>query len=513
MSGSLPYTLYTAEQMRRIDADVIRHHGISGIELMGRAGKSVFEVLLKQWPTLNRGGVLLIFCGGGNNGGDGYIVAALARQRYIPVRVIALKDPAELTGDALKAFEWYHSLGGRVQFWSEETDLTGDIIIDAMLGTGLTGPVSSYYASAIDAINRSGKPVVAVDIPSGLIANSGLSCGAVVNANYTVTFIGVKRGLMTGLASGASGKVLFADLDVPQQAYLNEPATSFLIRREELAQCIQRRPRESHKGDFGHLLVIGGNIGMGGAAIMAVEAAMRCGAGKVTLATCAEYALACTIRRPEAMAITIDDGEALKPYLEDKSAVVIGPGLGQSSWSLDLLTTVLDFAGKKQIPVLLDADALNMIAKAPDLMVPNPNFVITPHPGEAARMLGTKTPIIAENRFAAVEELQRLSGGVAVLKGAGSLVAAKEDDRIVTAICREGNPGMAVAGMGDLLCGVIGALLAQGLDVATAARMGVWLHANAGDECAMSEGEYGIAATDLLPVIRKILNSLLTSQA
>ncbi len=508
MSGSLPHTLYTAEQLRRLEADVIQHFGVSGIELMSRAGQAAFDSVMKKWPSLNRGGSLLIFCGGGNNGGDGYIVATLARQRYIPTQVIALKDPETLTGDALKAFEWYRKHGGRTIPWVSGMDVAGDIVIDAMLGTGLNGAATGDYAEAIQAINQTGKPVVALDIPSGLNADSGLAEGPVIRATLTVTFIGVKRGLVTGSASDNSGELQFADLQVPKEVYLREPVTSHLIRKQELLGLIPPRSHDSHKGNYGHLLVIAGNTGMGGAGIMAVQAAIRCGVGRVTLATRAEHALACTIRQPEAMAVAVNSGAELAPLLDNKSAIVIGPGLGQDSWGRELLTTTLNFARDHGVPILLDADGLNMVAETPELLVPMPHLVITPHPGEAARLLKTTIPIIAGNRFAAVEELQRQSGGVAVLKGAASLVASVENDRIVTAICHQGNPGMAVAGMGDLLSGVIGALLARGLSVANAARMGVWLHANAGDECALTDGENGMAATDLLPVVRRITNSL-----
>ncbi|CAM3847515.1 NAD(P)H-hydrate dehydratase [Parendozoicomonas haliclonae] len=508
MGGSLPHSLYTAEQTRNLDAEAIQVHGISGIELMKRAGQAAFEAVLKQWPQIARGGTLQIFCGAGNNGGDGYIIAALARQRYIPVRVVTLKDPDQLTGDARKAWEWYRSLSGRTQPWSELISITGDLVIDAMLGTGLTGEVSGDYASAIDAINTSGKPVIAIDIPSGLSADSGMALGRSIQADLTVTFIGMKRGLVTGTGPQVCGQIIFSDLQVPAAVYETVPATAKLIKKRELTGLIHPRARDAHKGHYGHLLIVGGDHGMGGAAIMAAEAAMRSGAGLVTLATRPEHVMASMVRRPEVMARAVATGIDLEALLKGKTAVVIGPGLGKEAWGAELLKVVLS----SDLPVLLDADALNLLAETPELLQARENCVITPHPGEASRMLGVTIPEIAADRFGSVEQLQALCGGAAVLKGAGSLVAVPENGHVCTYICRAGNPGMAVAGMGDVLSGVIGALLAQGLSAAEAARLGVWLHASAGDECAKAEGEAGMAATDLIPAVRRLINGLMAEE-
>ncbi len=504
MGGSLPHSLYTAEQSRKLEAEAIQQHGVSGIELMRRAGLAAFDVLVKNWPQISRGGSLQILCGSGNNGGDGYVIAALARQRYIPVRVITLENPEDLTGDARRAWEWYRSTGGLTQPWSDDTELTGDLIIDAMIGIGLSREVTGDYAAAIHAVNASGKPVMALDVPSGLSVDSGTEQGVAIQADLTITFVGMKRGLVTGAGKRVCGHIICADLNLSPEIFDSEPVSVKLLTESEVAQYVAPRARDAHKGHYGHLLVVGGDYGMGGAAIMAAEAALRCGVGRVTLATRAEHVTACLVRSPEVMVQVVDSGADIQVLLADKSAVVIGPGLGQSTWGRELLCAVL----ASDLPLLLDADALNMIAETPGLMTPRENCIITPHLGEAARLLGGPVVDVAEHRFAAVDKLQLFCGGVVVLKGAGTLIASMDDDQGCTYICNAGNPGMAVAGMGDVLSGITGALLAQGINVAQAARLGVWLHASAGDDCAKRQGETGIAATDLIPAVRRLLNHL-----
>ena len=500
MGGSLSHSLYTAEQVRKLDAEAIQNHRIPGIELMKRAGQAAFDAALKNWSALGRGGSLQVFCGAGNNGGDGYIIAALARRRYIPVRVIALKDPNLLKGDARKAWEWFHELGGHVEPWASDIEINGTLVVDALLGTGLSGEVKDDFADAIRLINQSGRPVMAVDIPSGLSADTGSELGESVKADLTVTFIGLKQGLYTSAGPRCCGQVQFARLKVPDTVYRCETPSAQLICEQELSTQVHSRKRDAHKGDHGHLLVVGGDHGMGGAALMAAEAAMRCGVGLVTLATRTENVMASLVRRPEVMARGVNGADELKPLLQGKSAVVIGPGLGKGDWGRELLEVVL----ASDIPVLMDADALNIISEHPDLFTSRHNCVITPHPGEAGRLLGLSVAEIAHNRFQAVGDLQALCGDVAVLKGAGTLISNQNR----TDLCNAGNPGMGVAGMGDVLSGVISALMAQGHSTAVAASLGVWLHACAGDACAQADGERGIAATDLIPVIRQKLNYL-----
>ena len=504
MSGSLPHQLYTAEQVRQLDAEAIGGHGISGFELMKRAGQAAFDIAMKKWPGLARGGSIQVFCGAGNNAGDGYIIAALARQRYVSVRVVALKAPELLQGDARKAWEWYRGMGGHWEGWTDNLQVSGDLIVDALLGTGLSGPVEGHYAAAISKINASGKPVLSVDIPSGLSADTGEELGVAIQADTTVSFIGLKQGMFTGAGprccSALKGGIHFSSLRIPEKVYDAVQPSTLRLTEKQMQNLFKPRARDAHKGDFGHLLVVGGGLGMGGAALMAAETAMRCGAGRVTLATRPEHVTAGLVRCPELMTRGITDPKELMPLLVGKTAIVIGPGLGTDDWGKNLLSAVLT----SDIPLLLDADALNLISSNREMFSARSNCVITPHPGEAARLLEKAGSDIQGDRFSAVEALQQLCGGTAILKGAGTLIRCSK----TTGLCSEGNPGMAVAGMGDLLSGIIGALLAQGMSPEHAANLGVWLHARAGDDVVKDEGETGLAATDLIPVIRKVINGL-----
>ena len=501
MDEWLPEALYTAEQVRHLDAVAINDYHINGFELMKRAGQAAFDRMLERWPALSRGGTLQVFCGAGNNGGDGYVIASLARQRYLPVRVIALKNPDDLTGDALRAWHWFRDLGGSTESWSRNVTITGTVLVDAMLGTGLNGDVKGDYLNAIKMINHSERPVLAIDIPSGLSADTGAALGAAVQAAMTVTFIGLKQGLLTGAGPRYCGTLNFASLAVPDELYSKELPASHLLQEQELAAFVRPRLADANKGSHGHLLVVGGDEGMGGAVVMAAEAALRSGAGLVTVATREEHVDAINARCPEIMARGVNDADDLSTLLTGKSAVVVGPGLGQSDWSKALLACLL----QTELPVLADADALNLIAENSQWVESTSrSLLMTPHPGEASRLLQEPISEIQANRFAAVRQLQQQYGGVAVLKGAGSLVYDGE----TVSLCGAGNPGMAVAGMGDVLSGVIGSLLTQGYDMDQAAKIGVWLHAAAGDDCAADAGQIGMKATDLLPYIRRRINQL-----
>ncbi|UYM17906.1 NAD(P)H-hydrate dehydratase [Endozoicomonas euniceicola] len=505
----LPQQLYTAEQVRQLDrlaiGGVADHPGIDGFELMGRAADAAFSRLLQSYPQLDQDAGMQVFCGAGNNGGDGYLIAALASERRISVSVTALKHPDELTGDARKAFEYCSSKGIRIALWCDESAVTGEILVDAMLGTGLSGEVRGDYRRAIEALNHSGKPVVAVDIPSGLCADTGAVLGAAVQAELTVTFIGTKQGLLTGDGPQLCGTLHFTDLDVPAVVYNRLKPSSIRLDKSALKELMAPRKRTAHKGDYGHVLIIGGNHGMPGAVIMAAEAAISCGAGKVTVATRPEHLPALAIRRPEVMAVGVGSRVDLQSLLHDKTVIVAGPGIGTDSWAYDLVDEALN----ADVPVVLDADALNLLSEHSQLRRARKfPMMLTPHPGEAARLLKTDTGSVQKDRFAAVASLSATYNACVVLKGAGSLIQYEQQ----TSLCSAGNPGMAVAGMGDVLSGVIGALLAQNLPVYDAARLGVWLHASGADTLAWQQGETGLLATDTIPFIRQQLNEL-TGQA
>ncbi len=503
MSQPLPVSLYTAEQVRELDRIAIEAFGIEGFELMNRAGKDAFNTLCSKWPQLLKGDKSLqIFCGAGNNGGDGYIVAGLAKQHGIPVSVCAIKPVNELKGDAKRAWSFCHNLGVDVQPFDHSVKVFGDVIVDAMLGTGLKGDVRGDFRLAIEKINLSNKPVLAIDIPSGLCADSGSVLGAAINAVATVTFIGMKQGLLTAMGPLQAGELVFSGLDVPESVYKHQESQCQRISHSTVSGVIRKRPKHAHKGMYGSVLLVGGNYGMPGAVIMAAEAAMACGAGRVTVLTRSEYLSALAVRIPEVMATSVNSGDDFKQLVKNKDAIVIGPGLGQDRWALNLLQASL----AAELPLLIDADALNLIADDSQLLC-NRKFpiILTPHPGEAARLLNTSASTIQDNRFDSVVTIQQRFGVTAVLKGAGTLIASEEGIRL----CSSGNPGMAVAGMGDVLSGVIGALLGQGLSAHQAATLGVWLHSSAADDVVLEQGEVGMLATTLIPYIRNRLNHLI----
>lgn len=485
--------LYTAQQTRELDRAAIDGHGIPGITLMARAADAAFRNLLATWPAPES---ITVLCGTGNNGGDGFLVADLAHKRGITTTVLQVGDPARITGDAALAREQAQANGVALQPF-EGQDLRGAaVVVDALLGTGLGGDVRGDYVAAIDAINASGAAVLAVDIPSGLCADTGRILGHAVRADLTVTFIGLKRGLFTFCAPDCTGAIEFADLGVPAQVYAQVPASCARLELEALLAELPERPATAHKGNYGTVLVVGGDHGMAGAAAMAAEAALRCGAGLVRVATRPEHVAALVARVPEVMPRGVSDGADFEPLLEAADIVVAGPGLGQSPWSQHLLQRTL--AANK--PTVLDADALNMLAAGVATLPAGGTFILTPHPGEAARLLGSSTGELQADRFAAAEALSSRFGSVAVLKGNGSLIAG--DGALL--LSDYGNPGMASGGMGDVLSGVLGALLAQGMPALAAAALGVCLHGAAAD-IAADDGMRGLAATDLIPELRALL--------
>jgi ADP-dependent NAD(P)H-hydrate dehydratase / NAD(P)H-hydrate epimerase len=491
--------LYTAAQVRALDRAAIDGAGIPGIVLMKRAGRAVFELLVARFPGRLP---IRVVCGTGNNGGDGFVVARCAADRGLPVSVTLVGEQERIAGDALLAFDAARQAGVRIEAFAQATPFEDGVIVDALLGTGLGGAVRAQHAQAIAAIDASGLPVVAVDIPSGLCSDTGSVRGVAVRAAHTVTFIGRKRGLFTGAARDHCGELHFDALGVPPEVYRAVPAAAGLLSLEALLRLLPARTRSAHKGRYGHVLVIGGGPGMAGAAAMAAESAARCGAGLVSLATWPGNVPAIVARRPEVMAHGVEHGHELEALLARASVLVVGPGLGRGPWAQQLLQRALA-TGK---PAVLDADALNAIAAGevpPD--APLGQCVATPHPGEAARLIGGSAGAIEADRFAALEALRQRFPGAVLLKGAGTLVASGAAGG-VTGVCAHGNPGMASGGMGDVLSGVLGALLAQGLGAGEAARLGACLHARAADLAAAAEGERGLLATDLLPWLRGLLN-------
>ncbi|MGV8843110.1 MAG: NAD(P)H-hydrate dehydratase [Pseudomonas sp.] len=540
LPAELPTALYSAAQVRALDEALIAA-GTPGFELMQRAAHAAWRALRRRWPQTR---ALSVLAGRGNNAGDGYLIAALARRAGWSAQVLAVGEPAQLQGDAALAHAAALAAGVAVQPWCPGVELAAQIshaapitlaepaeptaqvdhgragsdaesgvsiqpeasdepgardaaiecvLVDALLGTGLAGAVREPYAEAIGQLNASGLPVLAVDIPSGLCADSGSILGVAVQAELTVSFIGLKIGLLTGEGPAMVGELVFADLHADPELLAQMPALAERLAPSNLS-VLAPRPRTVHKGQLGHVLVVGGDHGFGGAALLAAQSALRAGAGLVSLATRGAHVPAALARCPELMTLSVASANQLLALAEQASVLVIGPGLGQAAWGRSLLS----LAAHCRVPQVWDADALNVLALGA-VSLPL-GCVITPHPGEAARLLGVSTAQVQADRPAAARALAEKYQAVAVLKGAGTLIAAPGGALV---LCDRGHPAMASAGLGDVLSGLLGALLAQGLEAFATAQLAVWLHASAGEQ--LGSAGRGLLASALLPLIRQLL--------
>lgn len=486
----LPHALYTPAQVRELDRRAIDEQGLPGYRLMTRAGQSAWQGLRGRYPEAQR---LLVLCGGGNNGGDGYVIARLAAEAGLQVELVAWVAPERLTGDARRAADAALACLTPCDAPLEALQ-SADVVVDALLGTGLDRPVTGQLAGLLDRINDAGRPVISVDVPSGLNARTGAVMGTAVRAAVTPTFIGLKQGLFTGDAADHVGTVIFDGLGVPAAVHTGmDPAA---IRFDEAATraALPPRARTAHKGCFGHVRVLGGDHGMGGAVRMAAEAAARSGAGRVSVVTRCAHITAVLAARPELMVHGVDDVDERSLSIATTDTLAIGPGLGQSRWGQALFERSLAHEGA----MVVDADALNRLAAQPAW---REGWILTPHLGEAARLLGTDTATVHDDRWLAADRIVERYGGVVVLKGAGTLIVDRARRSVVTA----GNPGMASGGMGDVLTGVIAGLRAQGLSAFDAACAGVEVHGRAADHAAQ-RGERGLLAGDVLDALRGVLN-------
>jgi len=490
----LPISLYRNEQVRELEQLAMQQHGIDSFELMSCAGYAVFQELTRRCPDAQS---VAVFCGTGNNGGDGYIVASLLLRAGFTVCAVTIGDPKKIKGDALTAYRHYVAAQGLLVPFQADLDLHADVIVDALLGSGLNNPVTGIYAEAIATINNSSAFVLAVDMPSGLDANTGNIMNAAVKADVTVTFIALKQGLFTGQAADYCGELCYASLAIPEAAFATQTAAAVRVIHKPLP----RRPRSTHKGNYGHVLIIGGDDGYSGAARLAGQAALRTGAGLVSIATRSSHAGFMNIDCPELMCHGVETAEQLMPLIEKANVIAIGTGLGKSAWASELLTAA--FVAQK--PLIIDADGLNLlVTMLGNKEIPFYDCILTPHPAEAARLLNCTTAAIQQDRFVAVKALQTKYHGVALLKGSGTLIAGSEE----VAVANTGNAGMASGGMGDVLTGVIAGLVAQGLSLQEAAQQGAYLHGKAADQAAEAGGERGLIASDLMPYLRRNMNDL-----
>lgn len=462
---------------------------------MARAGQAAWQVALDRWPDAMR---ILVVCGPGNNGGDGYVLAHHALEAGRDVRVVRLSDHAPRGTMAVQVAQNFAEAGGRVVEWSGGLP-PADLVVDAMFGIGFAGAPPGGAVALFTAIERAKVPVLALDVPSGVDADTGAVASMAVRADATIEFLLRKRGLVTGAALDHVGDCLLADLGLTEADVAATMRVAELMQAPSLPGRLPRRSRESHKGHHGRVLCLGGDLGHGGAILLAAEAALRAGAGLVDVGTRAEHVTAMLSRRPEAMVHCVDaDASGPSALVQAADAIALGPGLGQDAWGRALVEASLA-SGK---PLVLDADALNLLASMPR---PLPDgCVLTPHPGEAARLLGTDTHDVQRDRYSAAHDLAQRFNAVVVLKGAGTVVAAPgSPSRVVGA----GNPGMAVGGMGDVLTGVVASLRAQGLSAFDAGSFGALLHAAAGDAAAAVGGLIGLLPSDLMPELRRLRNT------
>ena len=485
--------LYQIEQIRQLESLVFQQELITPYAFMQRAGQAAFHQLQQHWPEARR---VVVCLGKGNNAGDGLIVALLAYQQGLEVSLLAVEEGFSPTGAAAEALDACLQAGLQLKPVACDLILDADVVVDALLGIGLTGEVREPYAKMIANINESAVPVLSLDTPSGLSVDTGTVAGCAVHAKMTVTFVGLKQGLFTSQAVAHTGRIVLDTLGIADSVYEQVPPSAELLTWSSMKELLPRRARDAHKGCHGHVLVIGGDYGMGGAVRIAAESALRAGAGLVSVATRPEHVNVVSGARPEIMCHQVTNSEDLLPLLERASVVVIGPGLGKTDWALGLMQCVLS----SDLPKVLDADALNLLSMHP---CQRDDWILTPHPGEASRLLGCSVLDLQQDRFASARNILAQYGGVLVLKGPGSIVQCRDK---LPKICPVGNPGMATAGMGDVLAGVIGGLLSQGLSLSEAARVGTLVHSRAADMAAAKDGERGLLATDLLPYLREMMN-------
>ncbi|MFL2547418.1 MAG: NAD(P)H-hydrate dehydratase [Candidatus Rariloculaceae bacterium] len=493
--AELPAEIYSAQQVRDLDRVAIEGQGIPAYELMCRAGAAALACIERDWPDVEG---LTILCGAGNNAGDGYVLARLAAAAGLRIRVIAISSPENLTGAAANAWSDLQAAGGSIEPFAGGVIFDDDLIVDALLGTGLQRDLGGDYLAVVEAINAAPNPVLALDMPTGLEADSGMPMADAVQADVTISFVGLNSGLFLGLAPDYCGKLEFSDLDIPREVYRGSEYVLERLTSGVLREVLPPRRASSHKRSHGSLLLIGGSNGMAGAILLAGEAALRAGAGLVRVATHASSTAAVVAARPELMTLAVSEPSDLDEAIESADAIVIGPGLGQTAWARGLMERAL----ASDLPVVLDADGLNLLAKQP---AARGNWILTPHPGEAARLLQCDVATIQRDRMQAAIDLSDRYAAAVVLKGASSLVAAPGEAPV--AVCDRGNPGMATAGMGDVLAGVAGALRVQTGDNRLSMRAAVLLHALAGD-AAVTDGQRGLVARDLMPHIRRYANPI-----
>lgn len=495
MLTNVTEALYGEIGMRELDRRALALPGLGEGGLMERAGAALLDFVREHYPGVCRLGVL---CGPGNNGGDGFVMARLAREEGYKVTLhgpeqVADVSPTPGAGDGQRARAAWLASGGSIRPLLDFAPADAELWVDCLFGIGLRRPLSGAYAFVVERLNTTRTPVLAADVPSGINIDSGAVLGVAVRATATLSFLADKLGLHTGAAVDHAGVVHVNDLQIPVGLLDDLP---ILARRLDAGAAAGLRPVRrpgAHKGEVGHVLVVGGVPEYAGAARLCAIAALRAGAGRVTLATHPDHAVWGNINQPELMVRALQRGGDLRPLLERVNVVAVGPGLGQDAWSRGLWPVLADWSGS----LVVDADALNLLAQAPRR---RDDWVLTPHPGEAARLLATSAAAIEADRVAAVRALHERYGGVIILKGAGTLVMHSVSEPLICVT--GGHPGMASPGMGDALTGMIAALLGQGMGRNSAAATAVAWHAAAAQLAAQRVGgQVGIVASDVITAL------------
>lgn len=517
--------IVTADQMRELDRRTIHEAGVPGKTLMERAGSGVVSAMEETFGTL-QGKTVTIFCGKGNNGGDGFVVARLLRQKRRAVRVCLLAHTRDLKGDAKLMYQRFVKGAGRSSVLSTPSPDSmhqlvrhSHVLVDALLGTGTSSPISGLYHEAIHAMNASEAPTVAVDLPSGIDADTGATLGTAVQASLTVTLGNPKLGLFLGSGIDHVGRLHCVDIGIPTQYVEDLHLPVELLSPFAIQSWLPKRQASAHKGIFGHAGIIAGSSGKSGAAALAGKAALRAGAGLVTVATPASVQTSVASGIPEVMTLPLPETAEhtlsrhalprLQPFVQSRNAIGIGPGLSTHAETVEVIRTLLAACDR---PIVIDADALNALVGHTSLLRSRPlSPIVTPHPGEMARLLGESTAAtVNRNRLAIAQDFARTHSSIVVLKGARTIIAHPHGP---TAIAPTGNPGMATAGTGDVLTGILAGLLAQGVAPWEAAQSGVYLHGLAGDLAARTYGHPSLMAGDLIASLPQAITHVLHGDA
>ena len=499
--------LYTASETRKIDNLAIKEKGISGYSLMQMAAEFTLDVILREFSPVEE---LIIFCSKGKNSGDGFLLGSFAKEFGLEVTIVMSNTSNVIKGLSRKAFEEMKDAKVKIISTKSVEKLkvsNKTVIVDALIGTGLKGNLRKNIKESILALNKLGVklPVLSLDIPSGVNPDTGDADDIAVYADITATFVAQKRGCFTSVGKKFSGEIIYSDLEIPKNLFSKITSTSYVVDYEDSISKVVYREQDAHKGHFGNVLIVGGDRGLGGAGLLSSRAAVYSGAGLTSLVTRPEHVSASLVSCPEVMVKGVDSGQDIEEHLVKPDVIAIGPGLGQSAWSEQMIQRVFWEAEKRDVSVIMDADALNLLTKLKLSSNLPKSLILTPHPGEAARLLNTSVAVIESNRFSAAAKIQKKFNATVVLKGSGTVICHKSGGTQKWGICDSGNPGMATGGMGDVLTGIIAGLLAQGLTLKEAAEAGVDLHAKAADQASLEFGEAGLTSSDVINELKYLL--------